>query len=75
MRYAVMNKKYIEHAVEAMDEEELVKIANNVLRHPEYCENENTRDIRMIINDKFIIQHRQVIKAYLVNNSRLWYGW
>lgn len=74
--------RYIEHALEAMEPEELIKIVRNVLSHPEYAENDFSpmlRDITkktdLLLKHKIFLSPKQkaVIKTHLFCNHKLWY--
>ena len=67
--------RHIEHAVEAMCDDELIKVIRNVVQHPEYSENAFTPMIRSIASQagKLSAKQKSVVKAHLQYTSKLWY--
>ena len=69
-----MDKKQIEHAVEIMENSEILRLSQNVLQHSEYLENEFTGMVVSICKfEQIEKQQKAFLKQHLVSNHKLWY--
>ena len=69
-----MDKKQIEHAVEIMENSEILRLSQNVLQHSEYLENEFTGMVVSICKfEQIEKQQKAFLKQHLILNHKLWY--